>query len=215
MRRLLAILPVALLLAACSSNSNTDTLKLGQLIYQQLGAAFGGGDVPRERAASIPYASIGVRLGGGPEVMLILTSASGQDLQFLGGGVSITIRGGRIIRTVGLEHNLDAFQGPIPDRADPKTGQTGYHYAYDLVDRNAYGIFVRCTQSIVGEESITIIGVRHDTRHVVEHCDAPQLDWSFDNHFWADKAGIVWKTTQSVHPDLDPLTIQILRPAQG
>lgn len=210
-------LPFVCLLAGCSSNTNSDTLKMGQLIYQQFSSVFGGGDVPRARAAAIPYASIGVRLGGGPEVMLILTNtSSGQDLQYLGGNVSITIRGGRVIRTVGLGHNLDAFQGPIPDRADPKTGQTGYHYAYDLVDRNAYGIFVRCTQSIGGDEAITIIGVRHDTHHIVEHCDAPQLNWSFDNHFWADKTtGFVWKATQSVHPDLDPITIQILRPAQG
>lgn len=215
--RLLATLPLFCALAACGSGSNSDTLRVAELIYGQLTATFAENSVPRERVAAIPYATIGVRLGGGPEALLVLTNISGNDLQFLGGtAISVTMRNGRIIRVVGLEHNLDGFQGPIPDKAGVSVGQGAYHYIYDLADRNAYGVFVRCTQSDTGAEAIEIIGVHHNTRHIVERCEAPQVDWTFENEFWADAAtGYVWRSTQSINPKLSPLTIQVLRPEKG
>jgi hypothetical protein len=219
MRRWLGLLAAAPLVAALTGcdSSNSDALRLGTLAYQQLGHVFGDDNIPRARVVAIPYATIGVRLGGGAESLLVLAGISQHDLQWLGGTtISITTRDGRIIRTVGLEHNLDGFQGPVADKPGAASGQGAYHYIYDLIDRNTYGVFVRCTQSDTGAEAITIIGVHHDTRHIVEHCEAPQLDWTFQNDFWTDAAtGYVWKTTQYVHPDLDPLTIQILRPEKG
>jgi hypothetical protein len=214
---LLAMAPLVCTLAACSSDSNTDALRLAKLVYQQLTASFAENSIPRERVASIPYATVGVRLGGGPESLLVLTNISRNDLQFVGGtAISITLRDGRIIRAVGLNHNLDGFQGPIADKAGTPNGQGGYHYIYDLADRNAYGVFVRCTQSDTGAETIEIIGVHHNTRHIVERCEAPQLGWTFQNEFWADAAtGYVWRSTQSINPDLSPLTIQVLRPEKG
>lgn len=215
---LMATAPLYCTLAACGSGYNSDTIRVAELVYSQITATFAQNSVPRERVAAIPYATIGVRLGDGPEALLVLTNISGNDLQFLAGtAISVTLRDGRIIRAVGLEHNLDGFQGPIPDKAGTPVGQGGaYHYIYDLADKNAYGVFVRCTQSDTGAEAIEIIGVHHNTRHIVEHCEAPQVGWTFQNEFWADAAtGYIWRSTQSINPDLSPLTIQVLRPEKG
>jgi hypothetical protein len=49
---------------------------------------------------------------------------------------------------------------------------------------------------------------------VVEDCKAAQLGWSFSNEFWEDDAtGYVWKSQQFVEPDIDPVTLESLRPA--
>ena len=211
-------LPMALMLAsalaACGTNS--DAWRLTQLAYHQITGSFEDNSITQARVLAVPYATIGARLGGGVEALMVLTNVSGHDLQWLGGGnISLATRDGRIIRTVGLEHNLDGFQGPVDDKPGAD-GLRAYHYIYDLIDKNAYGVFVRCTQSDRGGETITIVGIRHDTRHIVEQCEAPQLDWTFQNQFWADaKTGYVWRTTQYVHPDLDPITTQILRPEKS
>ena len=219
MKRLgiLAILPLALALASCQSGKESDTVRIGKLLYAQISGKFGDDAISRERVVSIPYATLGVRLGGSMEGLFVLTGASGDDLQWLGGQISLSTRNGRVTRTVGLPHNLDGFQGPFPDQPNAAaSGQGTYHYVYDLVDRNAYGVVVRCSQSDTGPETITIIGLNHNTRHIVEHCEAAQLKWSFQNDFWVDAAtGAVWKSIQYVNPDLDSLTIQTLRPAKG
>jgi hypothetical protein len=213
---ILAMLPLALGLASCQSGSDSDTVRIGRLIYAQISGKFGDDAISRERVVSIPYATLGVRLGGSMEGLFVLTGVSGDDLQWLGGQISLSTRDGRVTRTVGLPHNLDGFQGPFPDRPKPDSGNSTYHYVYDLIDRNAYGVVVRCSQSDAGPETITIIGLKHSTRHIVERCEAQQIKWSFQNDFWVDAAtGAVWKSVQYVNPDLDSLTIQTLRPAKG
>jgi len=69
------------LLAACSSNygtsdSGTDTSQLFDFVK---GAWSGDGNhISLQDASAVPFASIGVRMGSGPEQMLILASRNGD-----------------------------------------------------------------------------------------------------------------------------------------
>ena len=212
----ISVVALASSLAACGGvYDDSDFLRMGNLLIQQTGL-FGGDDsVTREKAASVPYASIGVRLGSSQEAMLILATASGDNLRWQAGTqFVISTRDGRVTHTVGFAHNLDGFQGPISDSASLPPEQGGsYHYLYDMVDMGKYGIYARCSQHDEGAEQIVIIGVPHDTRHIVEDCKAKQLDWRFSNEYWRDATtGYVWKTVQNFRPDMDALTLEILRP---
>jgi len=215
-RTIAAIILLASSVAACAeARDQSDLLKMGSVLLQQTGL-FGGGDngVTREKAASVPYASIGIRLGSSQEAMLLLATTSGDNLRWQAGTqYVINTRDGHVTLTAGFAHNLDGLQGPIPDSASMPPERGGpYHYLFDMVDMGKYGVFAICTQHDAGAEQIEIIGVAHDTRHIVEDCKAKQLGWRFSNEYWRDAAtGYVWKSIQNFRPDMDALTLEILR----
>jgi Group 4 capsule polysaccharide lipoprotein gfcB, YjbF len=210
---------LALALAGCESvgsvsTADTDMERVGVLLLHAITGIGSSESVPRERAAAIPYASLGVRLGSSDESMFVLGGRTGHDLLWMGGAkLALTTRQGRIVSTVGFEHNLSGFQAmPEQTAASPAVGYRSY--LYDFAEHSQYGIIVKCTQKDLGREQIVILGVAHDTAHLAENCAAPELDWSFRNEFWSDRTGFVWRSRQYVQPDLDALTLEVLRPAQ-
>jgi group 4 capsule polysaccharide lipoprotein GfcB/YjbF len=215
-----AFLAAALMLALAgcsdigSATSQTDIGKVGLILYRLIGGIGSSASVPRERAAAIPYATLGVRLGGSDEAMFVLANKSGDDLLWLGGAsVGVTTRQGRVVHTVGFEHNISgvhAAEGVKQDLSQPSVD-----YLYDFAEQSRYGVPVKCTRQNLGAERITIIGVPRDTIHVAEDCSASGMDWSFRNEYWADSTGFVWKSRQFTEPRLDPLTLEVLRPASG
>jgi hypothetical protein len=208
---------LASFVAACAEEQDkSDLLKMGTVLLKQTGL-FGSTDdsVSREKAATVPYASIGLRLGSSQEAMLILATSQGENLRWQAGTqYVVNTREGRVTLTAGFAHNLDSLQGPIADSASlpPERGGS-YHYIFDLVDMGKYGVYAVCSQHDVGAEQVVIIGVAHDTRHIVEDCKAKQLSWRFSNDYWRDsQTGYVWKSVQNFRPDMDPFTLEILRP---
>jgi len=194
--------------------SNTDTGRIGLLLFHLVTGIGSPDAVPRSRVAAVPYASLGVRIGSSDESMFVLAGKTGDDLVWLGGSqLAITTRHGRIVRTAGFKHNLTGFQIASEQPATMGTG-TSEQYLYDFSDRSRYGIGVRCSIQDLGGERITIIGVAHDTNHTVEICTAPDLSWNFRNQFWRDGSGFAWRSEEQIAPGLDSLTIEILRPAQ-
>ena len=200
--------------SGCGSMANTDTdiANLGTILFRAIGGIGSSSGIPRERAAAIPYASLGVRIGRSDEAMFVLASKSGDDLLWLGGtSIAVVTRHGRVVRTAGFAHNVSgvhAAEGVKQDLTQPSVD-----YLYDFGDQARYGVPVRCTRQSLGTERITIIGVPRDTTHVAEDCSASAMDWSFRNEFWVDSLGYVWKSRQFVVPQLDPLTLEVLRPA--
>jgi len=209
--RTLACIGLAGPLAACSYQP--DTVRIGEVLFQQISGIGGSEGVPRSQVAAIPYATLGVRLGSGTEGMFVLQSKSGAVLQWVGGTqFGIATRDGRILRTTGFVHNLSGFLDETA--AGGQNPPASRDYRYDLADLNAYGVAVHCAERDVGQEQIVILGDAHATRHVMEDCSAPELGWNFSNEFWKDVASdFVWRSVQYIHPGLDPITLETLRPA--
>lgn len=205
-----------LLLALCSPlagcEGQSDSQRIAVLLYEKITNLGGSSDATRSQVSAIPYATLGVQLGSSDQAILVLEGKSGETLHFVGGTFGIAVRDGRIVRTVGFNHNLTGLQ--VAQTGNGQAAPNEFEYRYDLADRNAYGVAVRCTQSDSGPERIEILGVPHLTEHLIENCTAPDVDWTFRNELWRDQSeNVVWKSIQFVHPDLDPLTVEILRPA--
>jgi hypothetical protein len=212
--RIAACFLAASALSGCGSDS--DFGELGGMAWKSIGSIGGGGPgIERSQAAAIPYATRGARYGSNAEALLVLATKSGDETEWLAGTqVSIVTRAGRIVRTVGLPYNLTGFEGPIANTG-AAAAPGSYHYLMDFSDRHLFGIFVNCTQADIGAERVEIIGGSHDTRHIVETCHAPQIDWDFQNDFWKDVGtGYVWESVQNIHPAADELTLEMLRPDQ-
>jgi len=201
--KFVTIIPVLLLLAACTDTSS-DYARLSKLVLGEFG---GTTEVSRDQAAAVPYATIGVKIGGSSQNLMVLATVSGDERLWLAGtDAAITTRGGRIVHTVGFVNDLKGVTLVSQDGGVSS-------YLYDLVKPTVYGVLVKCVERDLGMQSIMIIGAQIQTRHFSQECEAPTLGWSFTNEFWKDaNTGYVWRSIQNTNPQADALQIDVLRP---
>ena len=170
--------------------------------------------VALEEAAAVPYASMGIRLGDSPQTMLLLVSdSSGQRLWTSGAGVAIVTKDGHIARTAGFPHNLGGYE--LGRESPGKNGVQTMHWQADFPDLKLYSVSIACLDRPARDETIVILGKNINTRRVDESCtsEGRKLDWSFDNTYWLDpSSGLIWRSIQHVHPQLDAIETEILRP---
>ena len=210
---------LALLTAGCSSagSGNTNYSQFYQIVKQGLAASFGKIRVTRDQAAAIPYASLGYTLDGGNQAMLVLaTDTNGELLWTAPTRVVVVTRDGRIIRTLGLPHDLSGLTsagGPPPPPGQAVRAPFSSTRQEDFPELGFYGIAVSCRARLVGRQKIAILGQDIDTNRVDESCRSEKPDWSFVDSFWVDPdSGIVWRSSQHINPKGGTIDIEIFRP---
>jgi hypothetical protein len=203
---------VSLGLAGCSS----DSVRLGTLLWHSVNGE-GGKKISIDQAAAIPFATMGLELGSNDEALLVLgTSIPGREEWYAGENVMVRTRAGRVVRTAGLPYDLGGMDIQTPDAAPGIAGAATIVLSLDFPDMGLYGARATCKKHDEGSESVNILGSAIATRHVVERCKVPTLDWNFDNEFWTDPDnGFVWRSVQYIHPESPPLILEVLRPKEN
>jgi len=211
----LALLPVG----GCSSagSGNTNYTQFYQLLKQGWAATTGKVRVTREQAAAIPYASLGYSLDDGNQALLVLaTDTNGELLWTSPSHVVIVTRDGRIIRTLGLPHDLSGFTtpgGPPPSPADAVRQPFTSTRQEDFPELGFYGVAVSCQARLVGRQKIMILGQAITTNRIDESCQSRTPEWSFVDSFWTDPDnGFVWRSRQHINPKAGTIEIEIFRP---
>lgn len=203
-------------LGACSS-SGSGYGEYFHVVHEAWKAGFGDGAITRDQAASVAYASMGWRLNGGAEHLIVLaTDTGGEQLWTSAEHIVLVTRDGRILRTVGLPKDLAATTADPARNQSPAAALQGplqTSRQQDFPDMNHYGVAIRCRAVSRGPESITILGAAIATLRVEENCAAQGLDWRFTDSFWVDpQSGFVWKTIQHIHPGGNVIQTEIFRP---
>ncbi len=210
------VLATCLGLAACGSGESNLTL-----LYDATKTALLGADassVQLEQAAAVPYASMGVRLGNGPQLLIVMVGdAPHNRLWTASRQIALQTDDGRITRTSGLNWNLagvTAIQGNMISLTDSlNSQQLSRTLLYDFADMQIYSASVQCRLSPPKAENVHILGKVIAANHLVENCNSAALGWRFSNQYWLSESGtVMWKSIQHVHPKLDPITTEILRP---
>ena len=208
-----------LLAGGCSSagSGNTNYSQFYQLMKQGWAATMGKVRVTREQAAAIPYASLGYSLDEGNQVMLVLaTDTNGELLWTSPSHVVVVTRDGRIIRTLGLPHDLSGFTtpgGPPPSPVQAIRQPFTSTRQEDFPELGFYGVAVSCHARLVGQQKITILGQAITTNRVDEACRSQKPDWSFVDSYWLDTdSGLAWQSRQHINPKGGMIEIQIFRP---
>ena len=205
-----AAVAVLCLTAGCSDLAGGDAAAVYEMAK---GLWSGGSKVTLQDAAAIPYASIGVSLGGGPQVMLVLaTDSGGERLWTSAARVAITTdRNGRIIRTSGLGHDLSGY-APEGDTVSP-SGERVLHWQADFPDLGVFGVSITCEERPAVDDTIVILGKEIQTQRIEEKCVGRQLGWKFKNTYWKDPdSDFAWRSIQHVNPKLDAIETETLRP---
>ncbi|MEJ1968796.1 MAG: YjbF family lipoprotein [Rhizomicrobium sp.] len=201
------------LLSACSSDSGDDW----SAMWDVASTSWHARDAPvaLEEAAAIPYATLGIRLDGGQEHILVLARDNdGEQLWLSSTKVAITTVNGRVARTSGFDTDLTGYSATEGQRAD-WTKPHSYSWIGDFADLGYYSVPVTCKDSPAGPDSITILGKAFDTIRVDESCLSEALNWSFTNTYWVGASGRVWRAITHFHPKGPTLETQILRPPLG
>ncbi len=215
-RGFLLTLASAVVLAGCGQS------RLGRV----LGSIedLGGGDVDIvaevERVRALPYASVVGKFGRGPQSVLVLGVARGDELSWFSADNAIVVtRGGRLVKTAGLPFNLrkTVFVEDDPLRRAPEAldGET-WRRLVDIDRGDWFGLVVQGRMRVRGVEDIEIFGTRHTVLRVDEQCRARDADWTFTNTFWIDPdSGQIWRSRQHVDPETPPLEMWVLKPAHA
>jgi hypothetical protein len=208
-----------LLLGGCSSanTGDTDYSQFFQLLKQNMSASFGNVHVTREQAAAIPFATLGYSIDGGNQSILVLaTDTAGELLWTSQSHVVIVTRDGRIVRTLGLGHDLSGLttrDASIPSPATAVLGAFASTRLEDFPDIGAYGAIVSCRATLVGRQGINVLGQMIATNRVDERCRSPNPKWSFVDTYWVDlDSGLVWRSQQHIHPKGGVIETVIFRP---
>ena len=208
---------IALLLAGCSSQKG-DWNQYFQMIQAGLHTSFNKPAISRDQAAAIPYASLGFRVDGSAEQLLVLaTDTNGDQLWTAASHMVLLLHDGRLVRSVGLPHDRDGLspQGALglPPVADAlKTPFRSIRQA-DFPDMNLYGVTLNCVTGARGHQTLSILGTPIATTRIDENCHSENPRWSFTDNFWVDAAsGFVWHSVQHLNPTGTILQIEILRP---
>lgn len=204
------LVATGLLLEGCSGlNFGNDVTS----VYEFGAASVSAHRVTLEQAAATPYASMGISIDGGDQSIVVLaTDTEGTLLWTSAAHIGLSTRQGRIIRTVGLAHDLANFAVVTTVKHDDGSVET--HWTADFPDIGAYSVPVSCERKSTGQETIEILGKHLTTIRFVENCSARPREnkWTFQNIYWSSPDnGFVWRSIQHVHPDLAPIVTEIFR----
>ena len=210
----------ALLLAACASGGATSSPwgQYFELLQQGFSNTFGGGAITRDQAAATPYASLGYRLNGGPQGLVVLaTNINGEQLWTSSAHIVLVTQDGRVTRSVGLAHDIGRLVPSsgttLPRPALAMSGPLTVTLMADFPDIASYSVPLTCHLAAMGVDPITILGQAIATTRVEENCESPQLGWRFRNSYWLDPtSGFAWRSLQHLTPKGDTIETEILRP---
>ena len=215
-RRTLLISASALTLSGCNAPYGLDYGTIKKIVAVSAGIEDPPG-ITLSQASAVPFSSIGYRIGKSSEGMLILANKADDQLLWTSADrIALITVAGRIVKTGGLRWNLSDTvsreSDPLKEILNLSTDSVQSHRLVDFRDIGKFSVTIAAELKRIGPQPITVLGSKISTVAFVERCEARELDWSFENRFWADSdSGFIWKTYQNVHPNLDPITTEILR----
>ncbi|WNL45581.1 YjbF family lipoprotein [Dyella sp. BiH032] len=206
----------ALAAASCAVTACTD-VSFGSA--DTIRQAIRGGTEVHPTAASVaaePYYQMQVNAPGGQAILLL--AATQGDVQGWYGpdGQALFLRHGVIVRTVGLDANLDHA---TLDASDPfisglqhVQGPVEYRRVLDWSPGYRYGVAAKARLEPKGAEDVEILGQAHRLLRYDERVSAEGAGFDVVNRYWVDPAdGFIWKSRQHAAPGQTLELIQ-LRP---
>ncbi len=208
-----------LLATGCASPS----LELIAAPFKKPGSLLGhdGYALTNEQIDDIPYASMGVRIGGSAPVIMILANINGAKLHWASADrvVLITERG-RLVKTIGMPRDLLSTRWTGADsllpvlRRVPGTEDSRVGRIIDLRPKDDFSVPVESRCEWLGEETLTLVGRKRRTVMLSEHIKVEKWRWKAENRYWFDvDSGLILKSRQQYCPEVAAITMEVLRPA--
>ncbi|MEM9737199.1 MAG: YjbF family lipoprotein, partial [Pseudomonadota bacterium] len=209
------------LVAACSSDEQATSTRLGQFALEQLRPSEPAPEpvtVTRAQLNQIPFATISLAIQESPPAFVVPLADNGGYLTYMDQTRrGIVMQGGAVVGTLGFGIDLNGVRSAANDPVAQPTplsrwpGQVYRSYQYLQRDGPEYTISLTCVFERVARERIEIVEISYDVVRVAETCTnrARQVV----NQYWVEEeTGFIWRSIQWASPQIPPLTVEIIRP---
>ena len=199
-------LSLLLLIFSCSSNKDYDQLSK---IFQLYNNQFEEKPIKtftKKEFEPFNYEIVEIKTNGVLKqgLMLPITRRYGYTNYITGSGQSFNTQGKLISKTNGVNINLLSVEitpNPFLDKTNinnwpTKTIRT---YSYLTPLNNTKTITFHCSIKEKSYEEILILDTKLDVDKMIEKCSSRK--YVFENTYWLDKKGFIWKSRQWISPE--------------
>jgi hypothetical protein len=209
--------PGALLLASCSNARQPDlSTAVGLFERSMVDRDFTDADVAR-----IPFASLGVRVGDAPEILVVLAASEPDGLHWRPADGSLLVtQHGRVTRFSG--RITDVRTAPDNGNDPVAAGRIGTSETEDCIrfldfpKVRRYGVVIQSVLRRIGEQPVSLLQGEASAVKFSEIGGSDTLGWQFENEFYlSPQTGRILRSRQSVTPETGPFELRVLRPFDG
>lgn len=161
---------------------------------------------------NIPYASILVKIGKGPEALMILQNINNEDYVWVSAdGVYLVTNNGKIIQTYGLINNLkEKLSSSLNWDEDLYENKEFISYnSYNPPALNNLKVISQYTNK--GKENVELTFGNKNLSLIEEKISSKEVGWSELNLYWVDENNFVWKSIQHISPKLPEIYIEVTK----
>ncbi len=162
---------------------------------------------------NIPYASMLLKIGKGPQGLLILESKKEEQTIWVSAdNIYLVLKDGVIIKSSGLFNNLKSTINrnfPVKKILNNNIQGQTFYYSYDNPELRNLKIEVK--YKLEEEEEVTILGKKMLLRLITETGGNHYIGWKFQNKYWIDENLDVLKSEQSISPKLPTIKYMITK----
>lgn len=204
-------------ICGCSSINVNNNIAPGyiQAIQSISTAIFGysSTSIPKEFIYELPYASMKVKIGKGPEGLMILESKkNNKELWVSADDVFIGLTNGRITSTKGLVNNLTdlTISKKVQDFSSIDEGKIYKNY-FSFDKPKLLFLEVEASYKSLGYRNVTLFDREMPLNLIEEQLKNKYLGWETKNRYWHDSNGYIWKSEQTISPKLPTIQIEITK----
>jgi hypothetical protein len=204
-------------MGSCSSFNLNNNIAPGYVdAYESISKAIFGynsDSIPKEVINNIPYASIKMKIGKGPEGLLILESLKDQKQVWISADdVYFIILNGRIVATKGLENNLTSLVIPKEVTKLNNINERIIYKHYSSYDNPAiYNMEKVVVYKKLGKKEVSLLNGKMMLNLIEEVTLNKYLGWEVSNLYWMDDEGFIWKSEQNISPKLPTVYIEVTK----
>lgn len=178
------------IISSCSALSNY--IDTGSFLYD----SYRGDDlVSKSLFSSKEFSFISVKSNFISHSLLVLLQHEDNVSEWIDAdGSKLITSEGRIITTLGLDHDMSMFL------TDYSINEGNYHGRISFYNPNARNLLFSSLIRNVGDEYIEYLGEKLLTQKFIEYIVIPSIKVSYENIYWKGLDGNVVKTYQKTHP---------------
>ena len=170
-------------------------------------------EISPETIQNIPYASMLLQIGKGPNGLVILERKRGQQYVWVSADeIYLVLKKGKIVETRGLSNNLiDTFQSSLPFKEiiGGEVKELQGYYSYD--NPPLRNLSLNFEYEVIGKELVQILGSSKELLRIEEKGISEILGWKFTNIYWVDENYLVWKSSQTLSPKLPKINYTVTK----
>lgn len=214
------ILVLTFLISSCSSFDLNRVAPGYVEAYKTLKVYLMGNEervITAEIIERIPYASLLIKIGNGPEGLMILESiVDTNSIWVSADDIYLLKRNGKVVQTKGLPNNLDEilYSVDFSNLLKVDTEQIYTYYA-SFSEPKINNLKLKAKFFIHDKKLFDLLRKKISLTLIEEHITSEDLGWEFINKYWVDDNAYVWKSEQFISPKIPKLFIEITKKPSG